>query len=84
MLCFGALLSASGCVSSGATAASNNARGVEYFTAGDYDNAIARFQASLEENPESAETYYNLGSAFQRKANATGDLNLLTQAEDAY
>ncbi|MBR5757782.1 MAG: tetratricopeptide repeat protein, partial [Thermoguttaceae bacterium] len=83
-LCLVGLSCASGCVSSNATAASNNAQGVEYFTAGDYDNAIARFQDSLEENPESAETYYNLGSAFQRKANETGDLNLLTKAEDAY
>ncbi len=83
-LCLVALTCAPGCASSSRTAASNNARGVEYFTAGDYDNAIARFQDSLEENPDSAETYYNLGSALQRKANETGDLNLLAKAEDAY
>ena len=82
--CLAALLCSAGCVSSGATAASSNAQGVEYFSEGQYDKAIAYFQESIEENPESAETYYNLGSAYQRKANQTGDLNLLTQAEDAY
>lgn len=82
--CLTALLCSAGCVSSGATAASSNAQGVEYFSEGQYDKAIAYFQESIEENPESAETYYNLGSAYQRKANQTGDLNLLTQAEDAY
>ena len=79
-----ALLSANGCASSGASAASRNAQGVEYFSAGQYDKAIAMFEDSIEENPESAETYYNLGSALQRKANETGDFKMLAQAEDAY
>ena len=73
----------SGCATSN-TAAAHNAQGVERFTSGQYDDAIALFQASLEENPDSAETYYNLGSAYQRKAAQTGDLKLLDQAEDAY
>lgn len=83
-LCLSTLLLFTGCVSSGATAATSNAQGVELFSSGQYDEAISYFQSSLEENPNSAETYYNLGSAYQRKANQTGDLNLLTQAEDAY
>ena len=82
--CLLALTSGSGCVTSGGAAASNNAQGVEYFSAGEYDKAIAYFNDSLASNPDSAETYYNLGSAYQRKANKTGDLSLLTQAEEAY
>lgn len=83
-LCVSTLFVSAGCVSSGATAASNNVQGVEFFSSGQYDKAIAHFQDSIAQNPESAETYYNLGSAYQRKANQTGDLNLLTQAENAY
>ncbi len=77
------LVGASGCATSN-TAAARNAQGVERFTSGQYDDAIALFQASLDENPDSAETYYNLGSAYQRKAAQTGDQKLLEQAEDAY
>ena len=73
-----------GCVSPGVNAATSNAQGVDLYVAGDYDGAIESFQNSLEENPNSAETYYNLGSAYQRKATATGDYNFLTKAEDAY
>lgn len=76
------LLSLTGCATSNAR--SSNVQGVESFSAGNYDEAIAYFQDSLKENPTSAETYYNLGSAYQRKANQTGDRNLLTQAENAY
>ena len=73
-----------GCVSPGVNAATSNAQGVDLYVAGDYDGAIESFQNSLEENPYSAETYYNLGSAYQRKATASGDYNFLTKAEDAY
>jgi len=78
------LASGLGCVSPGVSAATSNAQGVDLYVAGDYDGAIDAFESSLEENPDSAETYYNLGSAYQRKATATGDYNLLTKAEDAY
>ena len=79
-----ALALAAGCASPGVTAANRNAQGVEQFSSGRYDDAIVLFQAALDENPDSAETYYNLGSAYQRKAAETGDVKLLDQAEDAY
>ena len=75
---------AQGCASPSSNAAARNAQGVQLFSAGRYDDAIACFEASLEENPDSAETYYNLGSALQRKANETNDAQLLERAEDAY
>ena len=75
---------ATGCASPSGLVASRNARGVELYATGDYDRAIAVFQETLAENPENAETLYNLGAAYQRKALATGDYNLLTQAENAY
>ncbi|MDO5308246.1 MAG: tetratricopeptide repeat protein [Planctomycetia bacterium] len=73
-----------GCASTNGTATARNAQGVEYFSSGQYDEAITLFQDSLDDNPNSAETYYNLGSAYQRKAMETGDAKLLAQAEDAY
>ncbi len=79
-----AVVSGAGCASSGTSASARNAQGVQSFTAGRYDDAIAYFQESLNENPESAETYYNLASAYQRKAAATGDTTYLAQAEDSY
>ncbi len=79
-----AVVSGAGCASSGTSASARNAQGVQSFTAGRYDDAIAYFQESLNENPESAETYYNLASAYQRKAAATGDATYLAQAEDSY
>jgi tetratricopeptide (TPR) repeat protein len=75
---------ATGCSSPNGLVASRNARGVELYATGDYDRAIAVFQETLAENPENAETLYNLGAAYQRKAIATGDYALLTQAENAY
>ncbi|MBP3532111.1 MAG: tetratricopeptide repeat protein [Thermoguttaceae bacterium] len=75
---------ATGCSSPTGLVASRNARGVELYATGDYDRAIAVFQETLAENPENAETLYNLGAAYQRKALATGDYALLTQAENAY
>ncbi len=75
---------ATGCASPSGLVASRNARGVELYATGDYDRAIAVFQETLAENPENAETLYNLGAAYQRKALATGDYALLTQAENAY
>ncbi|MBR4835009.1 MAG: tetratricopeptide repeat protein [Thermoguttaceae bacterium] len=75
---------ATGCASPSGLVASRNAQGVERYAAGDYDQAIAVFQETLAENPNSAETLYNLGAAYQRKALATGDYALLTQAENAY
>lgn len=77
-------LVATGCSSPTGLVASRNARGVELYATGDYDRAIAVFQETLAENPENAETLYNLGAAYQRKALATGDYALLTQAENAY
>ena len=71
-----AVVSGAGCASSGTSASARNAQGVQSFTAGRYDDAIAYFQESLNENPESAETYYNLASAYQRKAAATGDTSI--------
>lgn len=73
-----------GCASTGASAAARNARGVNLYAAGDYDGAIAVFQEAIETNPSSAEAFYNLGAAYQRKGNATGNINLLIQAENAY
>lgn len=75
---------ATGCASPSGLVASRNAKGVELYATGDYDRAIAVFQETLAENPENAETLYNLGAAYQRKALATGDYALLTQAENAY
>ncbi len=75
---------APGCASPSGLVASRNAKGVELYATGDYDRAIAVFQEALAENPENAETLYNLGAAYQRKALATGDYALLTQAENAY
>ena len=77
-------LLAVGCAASMSSATARNAAGVECFSAGRYDDAIAYFQESLEDNPSNAEAYYNLGSAYQRKATETGDTVLLGQAEDAY
>ena len=77
-------LVAPGCSSPSGLVASRNAQGVELYANGDYDRAIAVFQDALAENPENAETLYNLGAAYQRKALATGDYALLTQAENAY
>ncbi len=77
-------LVAPGCASPSGLVASRNAQGVELYANGDYDRAIAVFQDALAENPENAETLYNLGAAYQRKALATGDYALLTQAENAY
>ena len=77
-------LLAVGCAASTSSATARNAAGVECFSAGRYDDAIAYFQESLDENPSNAEAYYNLASAYQRKATETGDTVLLGQAEDAY
>ena len=77
-------LLAAGCAASTSSATAHNAAGVESFSAGRYDDAIAYFQESLEDNPSNAEAYYNLASAYQRKAAETGDTVLLGQAEDAY
>ncbi|MGI6400684.1 MAG: tetratricopeptide repeat protein [Thermoguttaceae bacterium] len=74
----------SGCASSSSSASMRNAAGVESFSAGHYDDAIVFFQDSLNDDPTNAETYYNLASAYQRKAAETGDMVLLGQAEDAY
>lgn len=79
-----ATLLSAGCASSNATASMRNSQGVESFSSGRYDDAISYFRESLDENPDNAETYYNLASAYQRKAAETGDTVLLGQAEDAY
>jgi tetratricopeptide (TPR) repeat protein len=57
---------------------SHNIKGVDYFSAGHYDQAIGEFTQSLSFNPHNAEAYYNRGLAYayqRRYDQALADFN---------
>ena len=58
------LLSASGCNS--LNAQGMNAEGVRLFEQARYEESISRFHQAIDENPNNADGYYNLASAYHR------------------
>ena len=76
------LLSAGGCSSWGGKI--NNTEGVNYYSRGDYDQALTAFQTASRLNPEDPEIYYNIASTYQQQALRYQDPTLLTQAETNY
>ena len=64
--------------------ADKNAEGVAFYTSGQYEQAQATFQNAINMDPNNAESYYNLGSTYQRQAAVTNQPSYLIQAENCY
>lgn len=75
-------LLAGGCSSWGGKI--NNTEGVNYYSKGQYDQALSAFQTASRLNPDDPEIYYNIASTYQQQALRYQDTSLLTQAETNY
>jgi len=76
-----ALASSTGCklASSG-----HNIEGTRLYEQGQYSAAQAKFQAAIENDPENADSYYNMASTFHRMGIERNDKDMLQQAEMLY
>ena len=78
---------ASGKIGGGGLAFAYHNRGLAELEAGDYDRAIADFDASIHLDPASASTFNNRGSAWYAKGNpdrAIADFDKAIQLDSAY
>ena len=62
----------------------NNSEGVNYYSKGQYDQALSAFQTAARLNPDDSEVYYNIASTYQQQAARYQDPTLLTLAENNY
>jgi tetratricopeptide (TPR) repeat protein len=77
------LLSAGGCTNF--VSNRNNADGVTLFQRGQYQEALAQFQAATYADPGNADGYYNLGATYHRLGRLRTEKNdYLAQAEKNY
>jgi len=59
-------------------------KGIDFFTQGQYDKAIASFEKVIEKFPSSVEGYYNLGLTYLRKGDIDQAIVLLEKAKELY
>ena len=76
------LATACGCSNFVATA--KNAEGVQFYQQGRFQEALVQFQAAVQEDPGSADSYYNLASAYHQLGRRENRRDELEQAETAY
>jgi tetratricopeptide (TPR) repeat protein len=76
------LVAAAGCGTF--TARGFNAEGVRLLDQARYQEAVQQFQKAIENDPASADAYYNLAAAYHRVGAAAGRQAELTQAENYY
>jgi tetratricopeptide (TPR) repeat protein len=62
-------------------ARNHNCAGVSYFKSGQMTQAINEFQQALARDPQNAEAYYNLGSAYYQLAKQTNNPQMVQQSE---
>ncbi len=62
-------------------ARNNNCAGVSYYQSGQMMQAINEFQQALARDPQNADAYYNLGSAYYQLAKQTNNPQMTQQAE---
>ncbi len=61
-----------------------NAQGVRLFDQGQYQAALERFQRAADNDPKSADAYYNLAATYHRLGVMSGQQAHLAQAENYY
>jgi tetratricopeptide (TPR) repeat protein len=76
------LLTLSGC--GGVASQQMNAEGVRLFQQSRYQEAILEFHKAVNNEPNNADSYYNLAATYHRIAMLTGDKESLRQAEHYY
>ena len=82
LVCLG-LLTAAGCTNF--VANRSNADGVTLFQRGQYQEALAQFQAATYADPTNADGYYNLGATYHRLGRLRTEKNdYLVRAETSY
>jgi tetratricopeptide (TPR) repeat protein len=62
----------------------NNLAGRQAFDSGNYMQAIGRFQAALQQNPNNADANYNLAASFYSMGKNQNNAQYLSQAEQLY
>lgn len=62
-------------------ARNHNCAGVNYFQSGQMTAAINEFQQALARDPQNADAYYNLGSAYYQLAKQTNNPQMVQQSE---
>ena len=62
----------------------NNSEGLDYYSRGDYNQALSSFETAARLNPDDSEVYYNIASTYQQQALRYNQPALLTQAENYY
>lgn len=72
------LVSLSGC---GLAARQHNVIGREYFESGQFSRAINEFQTALQQQPDNADSYYNLAAAYYTLGKQSNSTQYLGQAE---
>lgn len=74
------------CAASGCqyTSQGKNAQGVQLYQSGQYQQAAQQFQLALNQNPNNADAYYNLASAYHQIGRLNRDAAALDQAETLY
>lgn len=68
----------------GLASQSFNAEGVRLFEQARYEESIHRFHEAINENPDSADGYYNLASAYHRLGTLNASASNLKQADQYY
>ncbi len=73
-------------ITSGCNLASNGdcLQGKRWFDAGNYNQALQRFQQALNKDPANPDAYYNIGAVYQRLATDTRNPNWLPHAENHF
>ena len=61
-----------------------NTSGVQLFSDGKYAEALARFQAAVEANPDDADSYYNIAAVHHYLGRVNRDANQYAQAGQNY
>jgi len=61
-----------------------NLEGKRLYESGQYTAAVERFQGAIQEDPENADAYYNMASAYHRMGIDQGNQSHLAQAEMLY
>ena len=78
------LLCLPGIMGCGVAGRGQNAQGMRLYQQGQHHAAMQKFQQAINQNPNNADSYYNLAATYHQLGKRNADQPLLTQAETLY